>query len=421
MNVRLVIVGDEILLGQIADTNSATAARMLAPAGVRVVGIEAVGDDEVRIVHALHRAMDADVVIVSGGLGPTHDDRTRFAVGRFLESEVVLNPQALAEIESMYARVNRRMSDANRVQAMFPGGAIYLSNHVGTAPGIRFTKNTTTFFCLQGVPREFRWMMETYIVPYVSEGRARPPVLYKTVRTTGIPESNLYETTKPLVDKLSKDMDIAFLPQFTRGVDVRFSLKPGITDASIDRAVMEFESCVRGKYPAGIYGHDDETMEQAVADLFFKSKTTIATAESCTGGLVAHRLTNVPGSSSYFLQGVTAYSNASKISMLGVRAAVIEQHGAVSEGTAKAMAEGIRQLASSDIGLSTTGIAGPTGGTPEKPVGLLFIGLATPDGTTVIQAVPMPFEVARLDFKERASQLALDEVRKYLINKSLTV
>lgn len=418
MNARLLIVGDEILLGQIADTNSATAARLLAPAGVRIVGIEVVGDDETRIVEAMRRVMDADVVIMSGGLGPTHDDRTRFAVGRFLESDVAMNPQALAEIEAMYARVNRRMSDANRVQAMFPSGSEYLSNHVGTAPGIRFIKNGTTFFCLQGVPREFRWMMETYIVPFVTGGRPRPPVRYKTVRTTGIPESNLYETTKSLVETFSKTLDIAFLPQFTRGVDVRFSLKPGVENVSLENAAAEFEARVLQKYPLGIYGHDDETMEDALAALLFRTHMTIAAAESCTGGLIAHRLTNVSGSSSYFLQGVTAYSNASKISMLGVDPSVIAQHGAVSEATAKAMAEGVRRVAASDIGLSTTGIAGPTGGTPEKPVGLLYIGLATPDGTHAIKAVPMPFEVNRLDFKERASQLALDEVRKYLIRKT---
>lgn len=417
LNARLLIVGDEILLGQIADTNSATAARLLAPAGVRVAGIEVVGDDEPRIVEALHRATGVDLVIVSGGLGPTHDDRTRFAVGKFLETEVTLNPRALAEIEAMYARVNRRMSDANRVQAMFPSGTEYLSNHVGTAPGIRFTKNGTTFFCLQGVPREFRWMMETYIVPFVSDG-PRPPVRYKTVRTTGIPESNLYETAKSLVETFSKTLDIAFLPQFTRGVDVRFSLKSGVESLSLENAVKEFETCIMQKYPLGIYGHDDATMENAVAELLFRTRLTIATAESCTGGLVAHRLTNVSGSSSYFLQGVTAYSNASKISMLGVDPSVIEQQGAVSEATAKAMAEGIRRTAASDIGLSTTGIAGPTGGTPEKPVGLLYIGLAAAEGTHVIKAVPMPFEVNRLDFKERASQLALDEVRKYLMRRT---
>jgi nicotinamide-nucleotide amidase len=352
-------------------------------------------------------------------LGPTHDDRTRDAAAKFLGVELALDPRALGEIEEIYRKVGRVMSETNRVQAMIPQSAEFLSNHRGTAPGLKFSKGSAVFFCLQGIPKEMEWMTETYIVPYIKSLNHTSVLKLRTLRTTGVPESTLYEKTKDIIEETGKDLDIAFLPQLTRGVDIRLTadgLEPAVADARIAEAEKKLTERIQEEFKRALYGFDGDTLENVVANLFFKTKQTIATAESCTGGILAHRLTNVSGSSEYFMQGVTTYSNASKINLLGISAELINAHGAVSEAVAKAMAENIRKIAGTNIGLSTTGIAGPTGATPAKPIGLAYIGFSTEKETTAIRQMPLPFPVDRIQFKERLSQMALDVVRKYLLS-----
>jgi nicotinamide-nucleotide amidase len=237
---------------------------------------------------------------------------------------------------------------------------------------------------------------------------------------TGVPESTLYEKIRTAVEGYFGQIDIAFLPKATVGVDIRLTVTGKtreLADKLIGDAEKELVEAINAHFENAVYGFDHDTMEQAVAELLFKSGETIATAESCTGGLIAHRLTNVAGSSRYFLQGFTTYSNESKIRELSIPAGLIGAHGAVSEEVAKALASGVRERAGADIGLSTTGIAGPTGGTETKPVGLVYIGLATEKETRVVKPLLLPYPLDRLTFKERTSQAALDILRKYLLGR----
>lgn len=420
MTAEIVVIGDEILLGLIIDTNSAFISRRLAEYGITVSRVTKIGDQIDRIAMAFENAArNADLVVSCGGLGPTHDDKTRDAVARFLGTELKLNEHALEEIRSMYQKAGRVMSETNHVQALIPEGASYLSNTRGTAPGLSFTKERCPFFCLQGVPKEMEWMTEMYVIPFVRNIKHDKVLKYRTIRTTGIPESTLYEKTKEVVMLFHEKLDIAFLPQMTRGVDIRLTSSVHSEDKAaelIADAEHRFISIIHQHFNGGVYGFDDETLEQNLADLFFGTHQTIATAESCTGGLISSRLTNVSGSSVYFIQGVITYSNESKTKLLNVPEKLLQEHGAVSEEVAKAMAENIRKIAGTDIGLSTTGIAGPTGATENKPIGLAYIGFSTEKETIAVKLTPLPYVIDRLVFKERLSQMALNIVRKYLMN-----
>jgi nicotinamide-nucleotide amidase len=422
VTAEIIIIGDEILLGQITDTNSAHLSKRLAEFGISIRRITKIGDNIDVIADAFDEAArSSNLVISCGGLGPTHDDRTREAAAKFLGVDLALDPKALAEIEAIYSKVGRVMSETNRVQAMIPQSAEFLSNHRGTAPGLKFSKGSAVFFCLQGIPKEMEWMTETYIVPFVRNLNHTTVLKFRTLRTTGVPESTLFEKTKDIVEQVGKGLDIAFLPQLTRGVDIRLTsvgLDPDLATTRIADAEKKLTERIQQEFKRAIYGFDGDTLEQVIANLFFKTKQTIATADSCTGGIIAHRLTNVSGSSGYFMQGVTTYSNESKVKLLGIPENLIEAHGAVSEEVAQAMAENIRKIAGTNVGLATTGIAGPTGATPSKPVGLAYIGFSTEKETTAIRQMPLPFAVDRIQFKERLSQMALDVVRRYLLTLS---
>jgi nicotinamide-nucleotide amidase len=422
MTAEIIVIGDEILLGLVMDTNSVYISRRLAEQGIAVSRINKVGDRTSEIVRAFEDAARmAKLVICCGGLGPTHDDKTRDAVAEFLGTELALNANALSEIQSMYQKAGRTMNEANRVQAMIPVGANYLSNSRGTAPGITFKKGDTAYFCLQGVPKEMQWMTETYVVPFVRNLGHDKVLKCRTIRTVNVPESTLYDRIRDVVDRFKDKLDMAFLPQMTRGVDIRLT-SSGHTEPEAVRLIAEAEeqlvTAIHRSINEAVYGYDDETLEESLARLFFETHQTIATAESCTGGLIAHRLTNVSGSSSYFIQGVTTYSNESKVNLLGVSEQLLVEHGAVSEEVAKAMAENVRKIAGTHLGLSVTGIAGPTGATPTKPVGLAYIGFSTEEETICVKLPMLPYEIDRLTFKERVSQLALDIVRKHLISVS---
>ncbi len=420
VNAQIIIIGDELLLGLIRDTNSGYLIRELTALGVTVTRVITVGDDTEAITGAFRAAASgSDIVISCGGLGPTHDDRTRFAVAAFLNTPLQMNAEALEEINQIYRRSGRTMSESNRIQAMIPAGARYLTNPMGTAPGITFQFGQTTYYILQGIPREMEAMFEKHIRPALADPYAGKRILFRTIRTTGIPESVLYESVKDAVERYSEKLSVAFLPKLTVGVDIRLTAA-NASDRDrpqlLTTALQEFTGLINSKWNHAVYGYDEETIEAKVADLLFKTGRTIATAESCTGGLIAHRLTNIPGSSKYFLQGMITYSNESKIKQLGVHETVLQQYGAVSEATAIAMAEGIRKLTGADIGLAVTGIAGPSGGTESKPVGTVYIALAAEQKTEVGRPFKLLFEVDRISFKERTAQFALDTVRKHLLN-----
>lgn len=419
MDAEIVVIGDEILLGQIVDTNSAFIAQRLAEEGVAVQRITKIGDEEDVIAETLERASERSQLVVScGGLGPTHDDRTRFAVARVLGSELETDPAALEEIRNLYAKAGRTMSASNAVQALIPRAASFLSNRVGTAPGLRFTKNRSTVFCIQGVPKEMEWMTREYILPFARSMAGSKVLKYRVIRVTGVPESVLYEELRPVIEAHGETIDVAFLPKLAVGVDIRLTVTGLSFDeaaARIAAAESDFVAVINARFEEAVYGKDHTTMEEVVADLLFRSGKTIVTVESCTGGLIAHRLTNVAGSSRYYLQGFTTYSNESKMRLLGVPASLIETCGAVSAEVAKCLAEKAREISGADIALSTTGIAGPGGGTPSKPVGLVYVGLASKTETHVMKPLVLPYAIDRLTFKERTSQTALDMLRKHLM------
>ncbi len=419
---EIIIIGDEILIGQIVDTNSSFLGKKLADLGAPVSRITKVGDEEIDIVHAFQEAATrVDFVVTCGGLGPTSDDRTRYAVAKCLQDELKQSDEALAEIASYYQKAGRIMGESNHIQAMIPVGADYLPNARGTAPGLRFRLDSADFFCLQGVPKEMEWMSETYVFPFVNSKTQGGSVLkFRLLRTTGIPESSLYEKIAALIKKYDGVLEIAFLPQLSRGVDVRITVRNQLQLKAreiLDRAEKEFRTEIEKHYPFAIYAMGENNFDEVLAQLFFDYHLTIATAESCTGGLIGHRLTNVSGSSRYFMRGVVTYSNESKAELLDVPAALIEKHGAVSEEVARVMADAIRRKASTNIGLAVTGIAGPTGGTEEKPIGLAYVGLSTAEGTQTFKLQPLPYRHDRISFKERLAQFALDAVRKNILTR----
>jgi len=405
---EILTIGNEIVTGLVTDTNSGVITRRLETLGITVTRHVAVGDDEGEITAALKQALErADCVIITGGLGPTHDDITKQVLCRFFDSELVTDAEAKRRIDIIFRSRGKETPQASYVQAEVPDQATILHNTQGTAPGLLFEKNGKRVYSLPGVPLEAEHLLETYIVPHL-ESLGTQKVEHRILKTTGIPESMLWEEIGP-VSPFEKYVKVASLPSLL-GVRIRFTttgkdLKE--TTAQLDAA----EKLLRQKIDHHIFAVDDETLEGNLGTWLKQNKQTLAVAESCTGGLIGHRLTNVSGSSDYFLEGAVTYSNEAKQSRLGVDPVLIEAHGAVSEQVATAMAEGIRKKSGSDFGLAVTGIAGPTGGTPDKPVGLTYIAVTGKDGT---RCEKFRFHQDRVRNKERAAQAALNLLRLFL-------
>ncbi len=407
-SAEILTVGNEIVTGLVADTNSGVITRRLDSLGISVTRHVSVGDDKEEIAEALKQALErVDCVILTGGLGPTHDDITKQVLCRFFNSGLVTDAEVKRRIDSIFQSRGIETPQAAYTQAEVPEKATILHNAQGTAPGLLFEKNGKRVYSLPGVPLEAEHLLETYIVPHL-ENLSTVKVQHRILKTTGSPESVLWEEIGP-VSPFEKYVKVASLPSLL-GVRIRFTASgkdSKETTAQLDAA----EKLLREKIDHHIFAVDDETLEGNIGDLLKKKKGTLAVAESCTGGLIGNRLTNVSGSSEYFLEGAATYSNEAKQIRLGVDPALIEAHGAVSEEVATAMAEGIRQKSGSDFGLAVTGIAGPTGGTPDKPVGLTFIAVTGPQGTRCEQ---FRFHQDRVRNKERAAQAALNLLRLYL-------
>ncbi|MEE8205920.1 MAG: competence/damage-inducible protein A, partial [Nitrospinaceae bacterium] len=400
--------GNEIVTGLVADTNSGVITRRLDSLGISVPRHVSVGDDKEEIAEALKQALErVDCVILTGGLGPTHDDITKQVLCRFFDSVLVTDAEVKRRIDSIFQSRGRETPQAAYTQAEVPEKATILHNTQGTAPGLLFEKNGKRVYSLPGVPLEAEHLLETYIVPHL-ENLGTIKVQHRILKTTGSPESVLWEEIGP-VSPFEEYVRVASLPSLL-GVRIRFTAT-GKDSKETTAQLDDAEKLLREKIDHHIFAVDDETLEGNIGDLLKKKKWTLAVAESCTGGLIGHRLTNVSGSSEYFLEGAVTYSNEAKQTRLGLDSALIEAHGAVSEEVATAMAEGIRHKSGSDFGLAVTGIAGPTGGTPDKPVGLTFIAVTGPQGTRSEQ---FRFHQDRVRNKERAAQAALNLLRLYL-------
>lgn len=410
MKSEIITIGDELLIGQVVNTNQAYIAERLNDIGIAVDRMTTVGDGLDDILSAFDEAWRRhDVVIVTGGLGPTHDDVTKKAVCKFFHTDLVSNNEVRRQIEALLRSRNLPWSVAAEEQTMIPERARLFPNPVGTAVGMLFEEQGKSFFVLPGVPYEMKEMIDQSVIPMLAPKVSGSAIRHLTLRTTGISES-LLAAQLGTVEELLDGGKLAFLPSAT-GVRLRITVHEREA-ALADRKLREIEQRIRAKVQKYIYGTGEEELEEVLGRLLAERKLTIAVAESCTGGLIADRITNVSGSSNYFERGVVTYSNRSKIELLGVPEELIKTHGAVSREVAEAMAVGVRRLAGTDIGISTTGIAGPTGGTPEKPVGLVWIGYSDAEGTL---ALKFNFGNHRLRTKERASQAALELVRRKVL------
>jgi nicotinamide-nucleotide amidase len=409
MRAEIVTIGDELLYGQIHDLNSGFISERLTAEGVDVVFKTSVGDDVNRMAEAFNIARSrADVIVASGGLGPTSDDLTKKALVKAFKRNLIFHEEILKQIEESFAKRGSPMPRINQNQALIPQGAKALSNLWGVAPGIFLEDDKILFFALPGVPTEMKWMLEKEVLPILRAKKPEHFIVHSKLRTTGISESALYEKIEKLLDPKG-EVKVAFLPGYL-GVDIRLTVESMDQDQAQAR-IDKFEQKIREALGDYVYGTDDQTLEGVVGKLLLQKGENIAVAESCTGGLIGARFTNISGSSKYFERGVVTYSNEAKTELLNVPTEIIEKYGAVSEEVAILMAEGVRKLARTDYGLSVTGIAGPTGGTPQKPVGLVFIGLAHENDSF---AQKFLFGEDRNSNRERAAQAALNLVRLFL-------
>lgn len=411
MRAHVIAIGDELLIGQTINTNAAFIGERLTQIQVKMNGVSIVPDDEDKIIKEFKRVFDSnDLVLVTGGLGPTHDDVTRKCVVEFFETELEEDEEVLADVKKFFEVRNRVLTDTNRGQALVPKAAIPIRNTKGTAPGFWIEKQKKIFICMPGVPYEMKEMMERFVVPKIEEKIERNNfTVVKNLLTTGIPESNLFDRLGN-IDELLQGAKLAFLPsQF--GVRLRITVECP-TEAEAKNKFEEIEQKIRAKAGRYIYGKDDDTMEGVVARLLTDRGLKIAVAESCTGGLINYRLTNISGSSDYLERGIVAYSNASKVELLHVQENIIQKYGAVSMEVARQMAEGVKAISGTDIGLSVTGIMGPTGGGENKPVGMAFIGFCD---TNICTAKEFRFGDDRLLNKDRTAQAALEMVRRNLL------
>lgn len=412
MNAQIVTIGDELLIGQTINTNSSFIGEQLSNIQIDVRKISVVGDDETEILKEFKSSLkENDIVIVTGGLGPTHDDVTRKCVVKFFHTELVPNKEVLEDLKTFFKKRGRNLTKINEDQALVPKIAKVIRNEFGTAPGMWIEKDEKIFIVLPGVPSEMKGMMNSIVIPNLKEKIVGQEFVIKrsNVLTTGMPESMLFERLGNL-DELLEGAKLAFLPsQF--GVKLRITVKESDEEQAINK-LSEIEQKIRSKVGRFIYSINDETLEQVIARLLIERGLTIAVAESCTGGMISNLLTNISGSSKYYDRGVITYSNVSKINLLKVKEETIEQYGAVSLEVARQMAEGIRTISGTDLGLSVTGIMGPTGASADKPIGLVYIGLCDDKTCT---AKKFQFGDDRILNKQRTTQTALDMIRRYLL------
>jgi competence/damage-inducible protein CinA-like protein len=414
-SLEIVAIGTELLLGQLVDTNTAFIAQRLAEAGIDVRRTQTVGDNRQRIAAVIRDALQrADGVLTTGGLGPTIDDLTKDAVCLAFGLGVQLYEPALTRMESAFASMGRPMPENNRKQAELPTGSIPLDNPNGTAPGfIAFAADGKFVASMPGVPREMKPMLVDRVVPFLRERLgADATIVTRVIHTIGLGESDLDQRIDDLFRE-GENPKIAVLAHDFRA-DVKIMAKagsPGEAEAMIDPLQAEVERRLSGY----VFGTNADTPQSAVHDLLRERGQTLAVAESCTGGRIAAALTSVPGASRSFVGGIVAYDDSVKIAQLGVDAATIERFGAVSEETARAMACGARERLVADLALSTTGIAGPSGGSAEKPVGLVWFGLADGD---VVRTSKFQFRGDRDAIVSRATTMALNVLWRHLRGES---
>jgi nicotinamide-nucleotide amidase len=414
MNAQIISIGDELISGQTVDTNAAWLAEELAALGIRCPKHVTIADDLSAIAEAILTAShESGLVIVTGGLGPTPDDVTRDALAAVMNVELRLHAPSLRNIEAYFNRLQRRMTNGNTRQAMLPNGSEAIENSAGTAPGIMASLNESSIYCLPGVPYEMKTMFQRSLRPRIAKAATHGVILHRVLRSFGMSEAALGEALSDLMQRGRN-------PQVGTSADeliisIRLTAKARTREDTL-RLLETDTSEIRRRLGEVIFGEGDDTLAHAVGRLLVERHATICTAESCTGGLIAKCLTDVPGASRYLVQGVVTYADEAKHRLLEIPAELIQTHGAVSRPVAKAMAANARRLAGTDYALAATGIAGPGGATPTKPVGLVYIALAGPNGTSV-KEFRLGEHLNREQIRDRAAKVALNLLRIQLIGQ----
>jgi nicotinamide-nucleotide amidase len=407
MTVELITIGAELLSGHTLNTNAQFIGDQLALAGVALARQISIPDDHEAIVAAIRESLGrADWVIVSGGLGPTNDDVTKKAIARVFHRTLVFHDEILTALKERYARLGREPGPYLDTQAVQPADAEFIPNELGSAAGIILTDGGKWLAAVPGVPREMQPMISDHIVPKIA-AQAKTSVLSRTWSTTSWPESRLYAALESLIRDLP-DVSVAFLPS-ELGVKLRFSARGADAHAALERFAHE----VRPRLEDALYAEEDVGLEIVVGQMLRERQMTISVAESCTGGLLAKRLTDVSGASSYVVSGYVVYANRAKTELLGMDPELIERHGAVSEPVARAMAEGALARTRADCAIAITGIAGPDGGTPEKPVGLIWLAIAIKGAETTAREIRLMGN--REMIRARAAQAGLNMLRLRLL------
>jgi len=413
MHCEIITIGNELLSGATLDTNSVYLAEKLAGFGILVTRRTTTPDAVEPIAEAIEESLGrVPLIFLTGGLGPTNDDVTKKALARALGKGLVLHEEILKKVEERFRRRGEKMPLVNQNQALLPSGAKWFANNYGTAPGILIEEAGRRLIALPGVPKEMKGVFEEEIAPYLEATIGRQAVVVRCrLRTSGITESALYEKIRRAIPE-GEGIHLAFLPSYY-GVDLRLEVS-GKEKSEAEKILEEKLSKIKPLIGIHLYAEDNTSMEELIGQLLKESKKKLAVAESCTGGLVAKRITDVPGSSAYFERGLVTYANEAKHELLGVPKKLFQTAGAVSPKVAERMAQGVRKLAKVDLGLGITGIAGPDGGSTEKPVGLTYIGMADKKKVWVEKFIlSSDREINRI----RASQAALNMVRLYFLGK----
>lgn len=411
MIAEIISIGSELLLGQIANTDAQFISQQLSSMGINLFYHTVVGDNKVRILEALSIASArSKLIITTGGLGPTMDDISKETISEYLGLKLIMHEQSKKSIEEYFMKRNRKLCTNNLKQAMMPEGAHILPNNVGTAPGAIVEKDDKTFIILPGPPHELHQMFKESVLPYL-EKLTNKKILSRVIRIYGIGESAVEEKIK---DILSTQSNPTIAPLAGNGeVSLRITAKANNEKSCYD-LIKPVEEKIINRLGNFVYGFDDDNLESAVVSLLKERNLSLAVAESCTGGLISNRITNVSGSSNIFMEGFVTYSNNAKIKRLSVSENTLKKYGAVSRHTAFEMAVGVRRSSNTDFGLAVTGIAGPTGGSEEKPVGLVYIALSGSDETLVQKHL---LTGNRESIKFQTSSLALNMLRLHLLNE----
>lgn len=410
VTAEIITIGDEILYGQTLDTNSHWISGELDENNVRVVRKSTISDHEAQIMNALGEAKErADLILITGGLGPTNDDLTKPCLAKYFGVDMDINDEALEDVKALFERAGRKMTDLNRRQALMPLGAEKLTNELGTAPGIWMEQDGKVFVAMPGVPHEMKGLMSKEVLPRIREKFVKKKIYHRIVRTGGIPESHLAETLKDWEDNLPEHIKLAYLPSLAQ-VKLRLTAE-GEDLATLKKETLDqIQKCLPliQKY---VFATENIELEERVGQMLRERGLKIACAESCTGGYLSHLLTSIPGSSDYFNGSYVAYSYEIKEKALSVDRDILETKGAVSEEVVVQMAENIRKVFNTDIGVSLSGIAGPGGGTKDKPVGTVWIAVSDRNGTKARKYV---FAKDRLLNIRLSAMVALNMVRRRL-------